>query len=79
MVNENYRVIWTQSSAEINYPHFDEGRGVCNHIENSAKVFAGKFVLFDIQQTLDEKLKAGTIKSTLFSSARDFMPEYAFC
>lgn len=75
MFSNDYRFKWTQTSMEINYMNFKEGKQVCNHISNSNKVFTNKIATIEVLEDLQYKLRNGILKSDVIDGTQNFVPE----
>lgn len=75
MFSNDYRLKWTQTSMEINFMHFKEGKHICNHIANSTKILTSKIATIETLENLKLSMEGGSIKSALFGSLQDFVPE----
>ena len=71
----DYRFKWTQTSMEINYMHFQEGKQICNHISNSNRVFTNKMATIEVLEDLQYNLQNGSLTSDLIPATATFVPK----
>ena len=74
MFSNDFRVKWTQTSMEINYLNFKEGKHLVNHISNSTKVLTNKIATIQLLEDLKLNLEAGYLSSNIFKGT-EFVPE----
>ena len=72
--SDKYRFKWVQTSSEINYMKFVEGKHLVNHISN-CKIFTDKIQCSDMLEALNRSLQNGHIKSDVFNGTDTFLPE----
>lgn len=57
--SNDYRMKWTQTSAEINYMNFKEGKHLANHLSNSSRDFTSKIATIKVLENLKICLEKG--------------------
>jgi len=73
--SNNFRFRWTQTSSEVNYMNFVEGKHIVNHISNSSKILTNKLSTLEVLNELKNNMYIEQVKSEIFKSTDEFVPE----
>ena len=57
--SNNFRFRWTQTSSEVNYMNFVEGKHLVNHISNSSKILTNKLSTIEVINELKNNMYIG--------------------
>ena len=72
--SDKFRFKWVQTSGEVNFMKFVEGRNIVNHFAN-AKIFTDKVLCIELLESLNRSLLSARIKSDIYKETKQFLPE----